>query len=127
MQLKMQEITNFSSFYNTVKNQKLSMKTAYKLAQLARAIETEMEFYREKLQTIIHAYGQIDENGQPIPTDDGAGIKLRPGTEQECFAAMNDLQNFEVTLPDISFTLEDFNNVELTVTEMDALMPFLAE
>jgi hypothetical protein len=40
---------------------------------------------------------------------------------------MSDLQNFEVTLPDISFTLEDFNDVELTVTEMDALMPFLAE
>jgi hypothetical protein len=63
MQLKMQEITNFSSFYNTVRNQKLTIKTAYKLAQLAKAIESELEFYREKLQTIIREYGQIDENG----------------------------------------------------------------
>jgi hypothetical protein len=42
MQLKMQDILNFSAFYETVKSQKLSMKTAYRLAQLSKAIDGEL-------------------------------------------------------------------------------------
>ena len=127
MQVKMQDIVNFSSFYNTVKDQKLSIKTAYKLAQLARAIENELPFYREKLQQIIQDFALLDDNGQPVPTDDGDGVKLRAGFQQECYAAMNDLQSVEVDLPDIKFTIDDFASVELTVTEMNVILPFLVE
>lgn len=127
MQLQMQEIINFSVFYDVVKTQKVGIKTAYKLAQLSRAIETEMQFYREKLQSIILEYGQLDSNGLPIPTDDGGGVKLRAGVEAKCFSAIEELQSIEVTLPDIKFTFEEFENVELTVEEMNAAMPFWAE
>jgi hypothetical protein len=57
MQLQMQDIINFSVFYDVVKTQKVSIKTAYKLARLSQAIETEMQFYRERLQAIILEYG----------------------------------------------------------------------
>jgi hypothetical protein len=103
------------------------MKTAYRLAQLAKAVEGELQFYREKLQTIVQQFGELDENGQPVPTADGNGIKLRPGTETECFAAMSELQNFEVELPDIKFHIEDFGNIELSSTEMVAVLPFIEE
>ena len=127
MQLKMQDILNFSSFYNSVKTQKTPMKTAYRLAQLAKAIETELQFYREKLQAIITEYGQMDENGQPIQTEDGNGIKLRPGLEQECITAMQELQELEITLPDIKFNIEDFGNIELSVEDMSVILPFVEE
>lgn len=127
MQLKMQDILNFSDFYNSVKTQKITMKTAYRLAQLAKAIETELQFYREKLQAIIAEYGEKDENGQPIPTEDGGGIKLRPGSEQECVAAMQELQELEITLPDIKFNIEDFGSIELSVENISAILPFVEE
>lgn len=127
MQLKMQDILNFSSFYNSVKTQKIPMKTAYRLAQLAKAIETELQFYREKLQAIITEYGQTDENGQPIQTEDGSGIKLRPGLEQECVTAMQELQELEITLPDIKFNIEDFGSIELSVEDMSVIFPFVEE
>ena len=127
MQLKMQAIINFPVFYETVKSQKLPLKIAYKLAQLSRAIDTEVVFYQEKLRSIIQEYAQLDENGQPVPTDDGHGIKLRPGTETTCISTMRELQEIDVTLPDITFNLGDFNNIELTVEEISALMPFIIE
>lgn len=127
MQLKMQDILNFSDFYNSVKTQKITMKTAYRLAQLAKAIETELQFYREKLQAIITEYGEKDENGQPVPTEDGGGIKLRPGSEQECVAAMQELQELEITLPDIKFNIEDFGSIELSVENISAILPFVEE
>jgi hypothetical protein len=123
----MQEILGFTSFYNTVKSQKLSMKTAYRLAQLARAIEGEIQFYNAKLREIVLEYGLIDDNGQPVPTEDGGGIKLRPGTEEACFVAMKDLQDIEVTLPDIKFHIEDFGDIELSTIEIGAILPFIEE
>ena len=127
MQLKMQDIIGFSTFYDAVKNQKLSMKTAYRLAQLARAADGEIVFYREKFQEIVRRYGELDEHGNPIPTAKGDGVKLRPGTEQDCYQAMAELQNLEVEMPDITFTIDDFSNVELTTTEIHAIMPFIVE
>lgn len=127
MQLKMQDILNFSAFYETVKSQKLSMKIAYRLAQLSKAIDGELQFYREKLQTIIQEYGEMDADGQPVSTEDGNGIKLRPGTDMQCMAAMHELQMLDVNLPDIKFHLEDFGDIELSMTEMAAILPFIEE
>ena len=127
MQLKMQDILGFSTFYETVKVQKLTMKTAYRLAQLAKVIDGELQFYREKLHAIVQEFGEMDEEGKPVVTDDGNGIKLRPGTEDQCFNAMKELQELEVTLPDIKFHIEDFGNVELNMAEMTAILPFIEE
>ena len=127
MQLKMQDILGFPAFYETVKSQKLSMKIAYRLAQLAKAIDGELQFYREKLQAIIQEYGEKDEGGQPVPTEDGNGIKLRPGTDMQCMAAMHELQMLDVNLPDVRFRIEDFGDIELSMTEMTAILPFIEE
>ena len=127
MQLKMQNILNFTSFYDVVKSQKLPIKTAYHLAQLATAIDKELQFYREKLQAIVQEYGEMDESGQLKPTADGSGIILRPGTESECYAAMQELQDLEIELPNIQFDISEFDNVELTMAELGAIIPFIKE
>lgn len=126
MQIKMQNILNFSSFYNTVRSQKLSIKIAYKLAQLAKAIDTELQFYQEKLREIILEHGELDEHGNPIPTEDGMGIKVRPEAEKECFAAIYELQDIDVELPDIQFSIDDFD-VNLSVDEIQVLLPFIKD
>lgn len=127
MQLKMQDVLGFVTFYETVKSQKLTMKTAYKLTQLARAVESESTFYRETLSKIIDQYGQKNERGEPIPTEDGTGVKLIAGKEEECYKAVLELQNVDIDLPDIQFDIEEFANIELTVTEMGAIFPFLKD
>lgn len=127
MQITMNQILNFTIFYEAVKSQKLPIKTAYRLTKLAKAIEEEITFYREKIQSIIKEYGEVDENGQPIPTEDGNGVKLRPGTEMECNSAIQELYTMEITLPDITFDIEEFDNVELTTEEFTAILPFIKE
>lgn len=127
MQLKMQQILGFPTFYAIVKNSRMPMKTAYKLSKLGVAIDTELAFYREKVQAVVSEYGLLDENGRPVPTDDGQGVKLRPGTEADCFAAMQELQDIEVVLPDITFSIDDFDGLELTVEELGHIVPFLVD
>lgn len=127
MQITMLANTKILAFYETIKNQKLSMKTAYKLAQLNKAAQEENNFFQEKLQTIIAEYGEINEAGQPIPTEDGRGIKLKPGTEPDCYTAMQELYELEVALPDILFDIEEFSNVELSADEIGAIIPFIKD
>jgi hypothetical protein len=123
----MREITNFTTFYEAVKDSKLSIKTAYRLTKLTKAIENELGFYREKLQAIIKQYAQLDEEGKPIPTDDGAGVILRPETEADCYAAIYELQDIEVELPDIKFTFDEFEGTQLTIAQINTAMNFFEE
>ena len=127
MKLKMQDILNFTTFYEVVKDEKLAIKTAYRLSKLTKAIENELGFYREKLQAIIKQYAQLDEEGNPIPTDDGAGVKLRPETEADCYAAIYELQDIEVELPDIKFTFDEFEGTQLTIAQINTAMNFFEE
>ena len=127
MKLKMQEIINFATFYEAVKDEKLAIKTAYRLTKLTKAIENELGFYREKLQAIINQYAQLDEEGRPILTEDGAGVKLRPETEADCYAAIYELQDIEVELPDIKFTFDEFEGTQLTIAQINTAMNFFEE
>lgn len=127
MQTQMQQLLSFSEFYNEIKSQKLSIKTAYRLAQLNRAIENELQFYQDKVQSILQEYGEHDENGQLVPTEDGRGVKLMPGTEHKCYAAMAELQSLDVELPDIKFNIEEFGEATLSPEHMEAILPFIEE
>ena len=127
MQVKMQDILGYLTFYEAAKDQKIPLKTAYKLAQLSKAIEGEVGFYQEKLRAIIKEYGQLDEEGNPILTEEGTGVKLRAGVEEECYNAMNELQEIEVTLPDVKITADELENMQLTIIEMNYIIPFLKE
>ena len=127
MQLKMQQLLGFSDFYEAVKSEKISMKTAYRLSQLASAIDKELQFYREKLKEILDKYGEKDEKGGFVPTTDGEGFKLRPGTDYDCFKDMQELQEIEVELPDIKFNIDDFGNAELSAAVIGAIVPFIEE
>jgi hypothetical protein len=123
----MLNIINFSAFYEEVKSHKLPLKTAYKLSNLSRAIEEKTEFYREKMQEIFKEYGELDENGNILPTEDGRGVRVKHGTEVECMSRINELQLLDVDLPDIFFTLEEFGNIELTLEIFNLITPFLKE
>ena len=103
------------------------MKTAYKLARLARNIEIEQQFYHEKLQEIIQNYAIINDDGQFIPTEDRRGVKIKPGSEVECEQNINELLELEVELPDIFFSINDFDGIELTTEQMMVMLPFITD
>lgn len=127
MKTKITEILDFASFYGAVKSKKMSIATAYKLNKLANAVETEVEFYRNKLQEIIQTYSEKDENGEYVVIDGGEGVKIVEGKEEECGKAMYELQNFEIELPDIVFGIDEFANVEITLEEFAHIAPFMRD
>ena len=125
MILKMYEITEFSTFFTKVKTQPLPFKTSYHLTLLSQEINKHVSFYQENFRNILQEYGKKDENGNFVSTEDGQGIKLIEETMNEAYAKLSELRELEVELPDTKFSIEDFEKVELSPSEMLVIMPFI--
>ena len=124
--MKMYEILAVQDFYPSIQNQKLPIKTAYKLTRLGRRIEEELDFYQKEFQHILDDYAQ-KENGQLVYSDDMASIKIMPGKEEECAKKITELRELEVSLDDFKFDIDEFENLNLTISQMSAILPFIAE
>lgn len=127
MTLKMYEIVDFPSFFEKVRNQKLSFKTSYRLTILAGEIEKHINFYQENFRNLLNTYGKKDENGNIMPTADGQGIMLIEETISEFNTKYSELRMLDVELPDVSFGVDEFGDTELTPMEVYTIKPFIKD
>lgn len=124
--MKMYEILAVQDFYPSVQDQKMPIKTIYKLTRLGRKIEEELEFYQKEFQKIVNDYA-LKENGQLVYSDDLTSIKIIPGKEEECAKKITELRELEVPLDDFKFDIDEFENLNLTISQMSAILPFITE
>lgn len=127
MTLKMYAIIDFPSFYEKVKSQKLPFKTSYKIALLANEVQKHIDFYQEQFRNLLMEYSKKDEQGNPIPTEDGQGVLLVEETMNEAYTKLAELRELDVELPDTKFSVDDFGDIELSPEEMVIIMPFICE
>ena len=127
MILKIHEILPFQEFYSLAASTHLPIKTSYKFARMATEVEKNVEFYQTSFRNIVSEFAQIDENGNFVPTEDGQGVKIQGGKEVECNTRLMELNNLEVELPDIKFTIDELEGCELTPAEMVKFLPFIEE
>ena len=127
MKITLQKILNYPQFYPLVSNAKLPIKTAYKLSRLNDAISKEIAFYQTQFREIVEEYCIKDEEGNYVPTNDGQGFRITAGKESECNTRLSELHQLEVELPDITFTIDEFDGVELRVQDLTGIMPFITE
>lgn len=122
--MKMYEVIGLQNFFTTVADKKIPVKTAYKLSKLARRVEEEVQFYQKEFKAIIDEYAK-KENGQYVFAPDGLSIEVIDGKDDECNAKIFELKTIEVDLKDISFSIEEFENLDLTLAELDAIYPLI--
>ena len=125
MTLKMYQIVELPTFLNKIKQQKLPFKTAYQIALLMREVDKHHSFYQEQFREILMEHSKKDEQGNLVPTSDGQGVMLAEETMDEAYTKLAELHDLDVILPDIKFTMEAFEKVELTPEEMIILLPFI--
>lgn len=127
MKLKMQQIIEFQKFYNNVKSTKLPLKTAYKLNKLFIQVNEELSFYQQKFAEIVNNFGKRDENGELVYSSDKTSIEIEEARRDECLQKIEELQNLEVDISGIDFTIEELEGFNLTISEVECLMPFIKE
>lgn len=127
MKLKMGQVYEFQRFYENIKNIKLPLKIAYKLNKLIIQINTESSFYQQRFSEIINEFGKRDENGELIYSSDKTSVEIMDGRRLECQQKIEELQNLEVNIEGIEFTTDELESLNLTISEMGCLMPFIKE
>lgn len=127
MQIKMAKVLNLNPIYQKVKAQVLPVKTAYKFSKLFSVLDKEANFYSEELNKLIMEYAERDETGAPKTIDNGTGIQIQKEYIELVQTKCNELWNLDVDVPDVSFTLEELDKLELSIEEFDLLFPFITE
>lgn len=123
--MKMYEVIALQEFCMLAANKKLPIKITYKLSRLARRVEEEIQFYQKEFKQIINDYG-LKENGELVYSDGGDSIKIIPGKEEECAEKIAELRDLEVDI-NITFTIEELENFDLTVAQFNCILPIIED
>ena len=126
MEITMQEVLELQPIYQIVKSKILPMKTSYKLAQLFKVIQEKFDFYQTQINLIITEYGEKDENGEFVQTEND-GIKIKSDKIVECQEKVNELSGLKIEVPNITFSFEELEPLELTLEQFMFLIKFCAE
>ena len=119
-------LINTAKIFNQVAQAKISSKLAYKIMKLCKSVAIEEEFYNNKRNEIINEYAVRDENEQIVVSDDGM-ISIVKDKIDEANAALQELNNIEVEVPNIRFTLAELDELKLSVADMFVLDAFIEE
>lgn len=125
MKLTMTEGLQFVELYNKIKDTSLPIKVAFTLNKIYKEMENDINFYNEKLGEIIQKYGQKDDNGNPVFSSDGTMIEIIPELREECLEKQKEINSLEIEVPDYSISIDDLEKINLTVSELNPLMPFI--
>lgn len=119
------DIVSARKVITQLQQEKVPFALAYKFVKFMKETDTENDFYKDKLQDIMEAYGDKDEKGNYITVENG-GIKIKDGYQEECVKKLNELENTEVTnVPSVTFDSSDFDKLELSIEDVNALYAFI--
>lgn len=125
--MKMREAIELSNLYESIKTLKLPIKTAYKFNRLMKQLEPDLGFYQKEFSTIIDDCAKRDERGQYCYTSDGAGVQIIEGKQAECNKRISELLELEIRVEGIVFSIEELEILDLSVMQLESLMPFITE
>ncbi len=103
----------------------ISADLAYKIMKLMKNTQNDCDFYQEKFNAILAEYGEKDDDGQLIQENNG--IKIQDGKMEECTSKVNELNNTEIELPKIKFTLEELKPYNFSVIDMAKIDELIQE
>lgn len=127
MVLKMSQALEISALYQSIKDCKMPIKTAYKFNKLIRCLEEDLAFYQSQVTSLLNEYAVRNASGEYEYSNNGTAIKIIEGKQQECNKKLGDLLDLGVTIGDVTFELEELNEMELTVSQLNSLMSFIVE
>lgn len=101
---------------NLHESEDLKIVTKYKILKIEQILQKEVDLIMDLLKDIGEKYGEEIEEGK---------IKIKKEHENEVKKQISDLEQQAVQLPDLYFSLDEFEN--LSWDNLEALMPFIKE
>ena len=123
--MKLVEVSNLQKTTQNFLQMEMPLRLSYKFTKLLSSIETESEFFITKLREIISKYGDKDDQGNF--KEENGNILIQKQFIELAQKEVSALNNIEVTLPDITFTLDELEILNIKPADLRALLPFIKE
>lgn len=125
MKVTMGEAFQINEVFQSFIEQKLAFNLSYKIMKLLTSLENDIKFYNQKVQELLDNYAKKDEEGKYI--ENNGSISIQEDKFQEFQKAYQEIQECEIELPNIKFTMEELNNLEISPKEAYALKSIIEE
>lgn len=122
--MKIGQLLKVKGVFTPFIRMRLSPRLSYKLLKFIKAIEFEEDFFNTKFREIVQECAKKDEQGKFI-TDDNGNIALEKSDKFK--AAVEELNDIDVTAPDIKFTLDELQDLTLSVLDIAIIEDFIQE
>ena len=126
MKMKMWQVLSILGIYDRVKESRVPAKVAYKFNKLCLALNDDAEFYKTELNKIIQQYGEKHEDGTFVFLD-GGSIKIRPEVYDDARKEISNLDNLDVDAPDVKFTIDELDGLQLSIEDFNRMLPFIED
>lgn len=107
------------------KENKIPSRLAYKFMKIMKASDNEDAFYNEKLRALIEEHSIKDEKGKTKIVN--GEFRIKANCISDYNAAVLELGDTEVEVPNIKFTLSELEGLSFTVEEIFYLDAFIEE
>ena len=94
--------------------------TAFKLARLMRELDKETTLFEESRQKLAEKYGERDENGNFVFSENG-NIQLQADKLEECNVEMLGLLNTTIEVNADKIPMEAFDDIDLAPAQVMAI------
>ena len=119
-----ERLKELSKIIDKIKEKTFDINTQYKFIKISKVIREEEELINEQQFLLLKQYAEKNEDGQFIVNKDG-GFKIKEGCVEECGLKIMEINNRQITLPDIYFSLDELEPLGLTFGELELLEPFI--
>ena len=123
--MKLIEISNLQKSLSSLLEKEMPLRLSYKFTKILSAIEIENNFFITKLREIISKYAEKDDNGNY--KEENGNILIQKPFIDLAQKEVDTLNNMEVSLPDITFTLDELESLNIKPADLRALLPFIKE
>ena len=124
MLIKRNQISQILNIIENNKNKRFDINTQYKMLLIKKKIKEDLELVEEQYQILLNLYGEVNEEGEFVKTEDG-GIKIKERYQRKSKKKIQEFNQLDVTIPDVYFTIEELESLNLTLFELEVLEPFI--
>ena len=117
IKIKLNDVVNATETFTKIMQQSFKGSLAFKIARLARELDTEMKTFNEERQKIIQKYGNKDENGELI-IDENGNVKFDNANIEEINQDFSSLLETELEINADKLPMDSIDNFEITPQEM---------
>ena len=125
IEINVSTLINCTQALNELIKKPLKIRTAYKIARLAREVSKELELFNNTKNSLIQKYGEHDENNNLITENNS--YKIREDKRKEFVEEYQDMMQQTIQLNIEPITLKELENEEFTPQEISNIIDFIEE